>query len=152
MTSRADQSTQFPAPYKALEKMAFEAERAAVEAGIETKLIELIRIRVSQINGCAFCLRMHTQDALKKGESTDRLAVLPAWRETTYFTDQDRAALAFAESVTLLAETGVEDEDYEAAASVLDEAQLSAVFWLVNAMNAYNRVGVVSQYEVGPEA
>ncbi|PRC54737.1 alkylhydroperoxidase, partial [Mycobacterium sp. ITM-2017-0098] len=77
-----------------------QAERAALEAGIDPLTVELVRIRASQLNGCGFCLRMHVRDALAKGESIDRIAVLPAWRETGYFSPAERAALAIAEEIT----------------------------------------------------
>ncbi|GCA96890.1 carboxymuconolactone decarboxylase family protein [Mycolicibacterium sp. NCC-Tsukiji] len=80
-------------------------------SGLDHKLVELIKIRVPQINGCPFCLRMHTRDALKLGESTDRIAVLPAWAETGYFSETDRAALGLAESITRVSDGHVSDED-----------------------------------------
>ncbi|MCQ4080961.1 carboxymuconolactone decarboxylase family protein, partial [Streptomyces sp. RB6PN25] len=93
---------QHPATYKNLGALGAQADTAVQEAGLDPLLAELVKIRVSQLNGCAFCLRMHTRDALAKGESTDRLAVLAAWWESQCFTPQERAAVALAEQVTEL--------------------------------------------------
>ena len=111
-------------------------------------LVELVKIRTSQINGYAFCLRMHTRDALKKGESTDRLAVLPAWAETGYFSEPERAALRLTEAIARVSDGHVSDADYAAAAAVLSEDQVSAVAWLSTVMNAFNRVAITSRYTV----
>ena len=137
-----------PTNYKALLALSEAAEYGAVAAGLDPLLVELVKIRTSQINGCAFCLRAHTRDALKKGESPDRLAVLPAWAETGYFTETERAALQLAEAITLISEGHVSDEDYEAAGAVLAQEQVAAVAWLTTAMNALNRVAITSRYHV----
>lgn len=139
---------QHPAAYKALFALSVEADKAAVAAGIDPLLVELVRIRSSQLNGCAFCLRLHTGDALKKGESPERLAVLSAWRETGYFTETERAGLELAEAVTLVADGHVSDEAYAAAAAALTPEQISAVAWLVIGLNAFNRVAVTGRYPV----
>ena len=102
---------QHPAAYKNVLASNKEVEEAVSQAGLDAKLAELVKIRTSQLNGCAFCLRMHTRDALEKGETTDRLAVLAAWRESQYFSDQERAALALAEEVTHPMEPGRHEWD-----------------------------------------
>ncbi|GAB2537599.1 carboxymuconolactone decarboxylase family protein [Brachybacterium huguangmaarense] len=131
------------------------SEAAAADAassGLDQRLVELVRIRVSQINGCAYCLRMHTADALAAGEDPDRLAVLPAWRETTdLFDPAARAALALAEAITEVADSRVDDAVYDAAAAVLIEDQVSAIAWLAIVMNAWNRLAITSRYLVTPE-
>ncbi len=91
---------------------------------------------------------MHTRDALKKGENPDRIAVLPAWGETGYFSETDRAALRLTEAVTQVPDGHVSDDDYKAAAAVLSPEQLSAVVWLTTVMNAFNRVAITSRYPV----
>ncbi|MEV4049748.1 carboxymuconolactone decarboxylase family protein [Amycolatopsis sp. NPDC049688] len=139
---------QHPAAYKALIGLSSEAEKAATTAGLDPLLTELVRIRASQINGCAFCLRMHTGDALKKGENPDRIAVLPAWEETGYFSDTERAALRLTEAITNVSDGHVGDEDYADAASVLTADQISAVAWLTTVINAFNRVAITSRYHV----
>lgn len=111
-------------------------------AKIDPRLRELIRIRASQLNGCAYCIDMHTKDALAIGEGEQRLYALPAWRETPYFSEQERAALAFAEVVTLLAEDHVPAEDYNAVAVHFDPVEVAALISLIVAINAWNAIGV----------
>ena len=148
-TQRVSIDKQHPTAYKALIALSAEAENNAATVGLDPLLVELLRIRTSQINGCAFCLRMHTHDALKKGENPDRIAVLPAWAETGYFSDTDRAALRLTEAITRVPDGHVSDEDFNAAAAVLTADQISAVAWLATVMNAFNRVAITSRYPVG---
>lgn len=145
---RVDIGKQHPASYKALIALSTTAEQSAAEAGLDPLLLELIKLRTSQINGCAFCLRMHTRDALKKGENPDRLAVLPGWEETGYFTETERAALRLAEAVTRVFDGHVSDAEYSAAAAALTDEQVSAIAWLTTVMNAFNRVAITSRYTV----
>jgi AhpD family alkylhydroperoxidase len=147
-TQRVSIDKQQPAAYKALIALAAEVENNAAAVGLDPLLVELVRIRASQINGCAFCLRMHTGDALKKGENADRIAVLPAWEETGYFSETDRAALRLTEAITRVSDGHVSDDDYNAAATALTAEQISAVAWLVTVMNAFNRVAITSRYPV----
>ncbi|MBC2641919.1 MULTISPECIES: carboxymuconolactone decarboxylase family protein [unclassified Rhodococcus (in: high G+C Gram-positive bacteria)] len=137
---------QHPSVYQSLMKLDTEVRAALDAAGVDPLLVELVKIRVSQLNGCAFCLRLHTRDSLAKGETADRLAVLAAWWESQYFTDQERAALALAEQVTSLAvpERRTWDD------GSLNDAQVSAVSWLATVMNAWNRVAITSHYPVAP--
>ncbi|MGP9487992.1 carboxymuconolactone decarboxylase family protein [Glutamicibacter sp. 363] len=107
---------------------------------------ELVKIRVSQFNGCAFCLRMHTRDALKLGESSDRLAALATWWESQYFSELESAALALAEEVTQLEVPPSRAED----TAVLSAEQVSAISWLAIVMNSWNRSAIRSQYPVAP--
>ncbi|MEJ8840634.1 carboxymuconolactone decarboxylase family protein [Ramlibacter sp. AN1133] len=106
-------------------------------------LVDLVYLRVSQINNCAFCLDMHTRDLLRKGESAERLALLQAWREAgDLFDSRERAALAWAESVTRVAQTGVPDEDYQAARSVFEEQELVDLTIAIGLINTYNRLAI----------
>ncbi|MEV7323846.1 carboxymuconolactone decarboxylase family protein [Streptomyces sp. NPDC093970] len=148
-TQRVNIGKQTPAAYKALIALSTEVEEATAAAGLDPLLVELLKIRTSQINGCTFCLRMHTRDALQKGENPDRIAVLPGWEETGYFSATDRAALRLTEAITLVPDGHVRDEDYQAAAAVLTADQVSAVSWLATVMNAFNRVAITSRYPVG---
>ncbi|MBW8707142.1 Alkyl hydroperoxide reductase AhpD [Streptomyces sp. MBT84] len=148
-TCRVNIGKQHPAAYKALIALSEEVERATAAAGLDPLLVELLRIRASQINGCAFCLRMHTRDALRKGENADRIAVLPSWPETSYFSETDRAALRLTEAITRVQDGHVNDEDYNAAVAVLTADQVSAIAWLATVMNAFNRVAITSRYPVG---
>ncbi|MFF3878579.1 carboxymuconolactone decarboxylase family protein [Streptomyces sp. NPDC001978] len=145
---RVNIGKQHPTNYKALLALSAAMEKAASTAGLDPLLVELLKIRTSQINGCAFCLRTHTRDALKKGENPDRIAVLAAWEETGYFSETDRAALRLTEAITRVSEGHVSDENYDAAAAVLSADQVSAVAWLATVMNAFNRVAITSRYRV----
>ncbi|MCG2623676.1 carboxymuconolactone decarboxylase family protein [Arthrobacter sp. I2-34] len=139
-------SKQHPTAYKSVMALSQEADEAVARAGLEPRLGELVKIRVSQLNGCAFCLRMHTRDAIAKGETSDRLAVVAAWWESQYFTEQEQSALALAEEVTRLSvpERGEWDN------GSLNDEQVSAISWLAIAMNAWNRIAVRSHYPVAP--
>jgi AhpD family alkylhydroperoxidase len=105
-------------------------------------LRELVRIRASQINGCTYCIDMHTKDARAQGENEQRIYALSAWRETPFFTGRERAALAFTESVTLLARDHVPDEAYEAVAAHFSDDEVAALIGLIVAINAWNAIGV----------
>ena len=139
------------AVYRAQLEVAKAVTAAVEDAGLDRTLVELINIRVSQINGCAYCLHVHVRDALLGGETAQRLAVLPAWRDTTLFTAQERAALTLAESLTTLPDPRIQDQDYADAAAVLTEEQLSAVSWLAIAINSFNRLSIVSRHPVRPQ-
>ncbi len=144
--THANLSKQHPTIYQGVIGLDKEVRAAAAEAGLDQKLVELVKIRVSQLNGCAFCLRMHTRDAIKAGETVDRLAVLAAWWESQYFTEQEQAALALAEEVT---ELPVPERHAWDNGSLTDE-QVSAISWLTIVMNAWNRIAVTSHYPVAP--
>jgi len=109
---------------------------------VERKLLELIYYRVSQINGCAYCLDMHTKDLRESGETEQRLYVLPAWREAPFYSDRERAALAWAEALTKPEGRCVPDDIYEAALEQFDEAELIDLTLAVIAINSYNRVNL----------
>jgi AhpD family alkylhydroperoxidase len=109
--------------------------------GLEHSLVELVKIRASQINGCAFCLDMHTKDARAAGETEQRIYALSAWRETPFFTDRERAALAWAEAVTLIG-GGVSDAVYAEASRHFSEKELVDLTWAVVAINGWNRVAI----------
>ena len=114
-------------------------------AGIDPKLRELIRVRASQLNGCAYCVDMHTKDARAIGETEQRLYALPVWRETPYFSSRERAALAFTETVTRMTETHVPDEAYAAVAAEFKEQEVAALISLIVMINAWNAVGVATR-------
>ena len=139
-------SKQHPAVYQQMVALDGAAAAAAQQAGLDPLLLELVKIRVSQINGCAFCLRMHTRDALALGETTDRLAVVAALWESQYFTPVEQAALALAEEVTRLPVPA----PHAWGSGALTAEQASAVAWLAVVMNAWNRIAVVSHYPVRP--
>jgi AhpD family alkylhydroperoxidase len=121
-------------------------EKAAADAGLDQRLIELVKIRASMLNGCAFCLDMHTRDARKLGESERRIFLVGAWWETELYSKQERAALALTDAMTRLSETqDVPDEVYEQATAVFTESQYRAVAWAITVINAFNRLGVTSR-------
>jgi AhpD family alkylhydroperoxidase len=116
--------------------------RAANESGLEESLLELIKTRASQINGCAYCVDMHTKDARSKGETEQRLYGLSVWRETPYYTDRERAALEWTEELTLIAENRVSDELYEQVRQHFSEAELVNLSIAIIAINGWNRLSV----------
>ena len=117
-------------------------ETAVASSGLEHSLIELVKTRASQINGCAFCLHMHTQDARAAGESEERLHLLAAWWESSLFTPREKAALTWTESLTLIAETRAPDADYAVMREEFDEAEAVKLTMLIGAINVWNRLAV----------
>ncbi|MFD5916881.1 carboxymuconolactone decarboxylase family protein [Kitasatospora sp. NPDC058201] len=122
----------------------FAVERAARQ-GVDPVLAELVKVHASMINGCAFCIDMHSTEALKNGERDHRLLSLPAWRETPWFTARERAALALTESVTLLTQGHVPDAVYQEAAAQFEPAELAQLIALIITINSWNRIGVTSR-------
>ena len=118
-------------------------------APLEPRLRELVRIRASQINGCAFCVDMHCVDAQKAGEEDRRIFALAAWPESPFFDERQRAALALTEAMTRLSEHGVPDEVYERAASAFAEDELGNLMGVIIAINAWNRVAVATAMQPG---
>jgi AhpD family alkylhydroperoxidase len=114
-------------------------------ANIDPLLRELVRVRASQLNGCAYCVDMHTRDARAAGETEQRLHAIAVWAEAPFFTDRERAALAFTESVTRLAATHVPDEAYAAVAAEFGPAEVAALLSLIVAINAWNALSVASR-------
>lgn len=117
-------------------------ERAAAESLLPAALRELVKIRASQINGCAYCIDMHSKDALQRGEDVRRLLALPAWRETHFFDERERAALLWTETLTQVATHGAPDETYRAVAAQFSAQELSELTFVIGAINAWNRFGV----------
>jgi AhpD family alkylhydroperoxidase len=144
MPSRID-VTEYPDALKAM----YGLERVARERGIERKLLHLIKTRVSQINGCAYCIDMHTKDARAEGESEQRLYGLSAWEETPFYTPRERAALEWAETVTLIGSHGVPDELYARTREHFTEAELVGLTFVVIAINGWNRLAIPFRAEVG---
>ena len=139
MTQRMDYNAATPSGMKALGAV----HGHVMRCGLPKTLVHLVFLRVSQINGCAYCIDMHSRDLLKQGMSVEKLVLVPAWREGgTLFDKTERAALAWAETVTRVAETGVPDADYEAAAAVFDQKQLADLTIVIALMNAYNRMAI----------
>jgi AhpD family alkylhydroperoxidase len=138
MNSRLNPYQASPDTLKAL--MALESEVQG--SGLEQSLIELVKTRASQLNGCAFCINMHTQDARKHGETEQRLYLLDAWRESPVYSDRERAALAWTEAVTRISETHAPDDVYEEARAQFSEADMANLTMLIATINAWNRIAI----------
>jgi AhpD family alkylhydroperoxidase len=142
---RLDFDAEAPDVARALGRLDQATTKELDGAGIDHRLRELVRVRASQLNGCAYCIDMHTKDARAIGETEQRLYALPAWRETPFFTGRERAALAFTEAVTLMAGDHVPAADYDAAAAWFSPREMAALLALVVIINAWNAVGVTAR-------
>ena len=145
MTERINYSKVAPGAYRAMSGL----EKAVRESGLEPSLLDLIRLRASQINGCAYCLDMHWKDARARGESEQRLYSLDAWRETSYYTERERAALAWTEAVTQITGNHVPDELYEQVRLHFSEEELVNLTLAVVAINGWNRIAISFRTEPG---
>jgi AhpD family alkylhydroperoxidase len=139
---------QHPALWRAISGLGLKVQEAAEAAGLGPGLLELLNVRISQINGCAYCLDLHVRKATEAGESPQRLAVLPAWRDTALFTDKERAALALVESITELPDQRSREREEAFARQCLTAEEFSAVSWVAVTMNAFNRVSITSHHPV----
>jgi AhpD family alkylhydroperoxidase len=117
-------------------------ETAIGKSGLEHGLLELVRLRASQINGCGYCIYMHVKDALKQGEADIRLHLLSAWRESPLFTARERAALNWTETLTRVAHSGAPDEDYDQLKQYFNETEIAYLTVLIGAINVWNRVQI----------
>jgi len=138
MKSRMNINEAEPGIYKAMAA----ADKLVKEFDIDPKLKELIKVRVSQINGCGYCINSHTKDALKLGETNQRLFALSAWWETPFFTEEEQAALKLAEEVTHISLRGVSDETYEFAVKLLGQKKLAQVISMAITINSWNRIAI----------
>jgi AhpD family alkylhydroperoxidase len=136
--ARLDYRKAFPEGFRALANL----EASLHDSPLEPQLLELVKIRASQINGCAFCLAMHTRDARAMGESQTRLDTLPAWRETTFFTARERAALAWCEALTELPRGGAPNPLYHALEAEFTPEEVAALTFAIVTINAWNRLAV----------
>jgi len=117
-------------------------ETVLAGSGLEYSLYELVKMRASQINGCAFCLHMHSRDTRAAGETEERLHLLAAWRESSLYTDRERAALAWTEALTLISQTHAPDADYEGLTPHFTEVEIVNLTLLIGAINTWNRLAV----------
>jgi AhpD family alkylhydroperoxidase len=145
MEVRMDYAKAFPEGYQAMAHF----EQVVRRSGLEPALLELVKTRASQLNGCAFCIDMHTKDARAKGETEQRLYALSAWRETPFFTERERAALAWTETVTNIQQGHAPDEAYAAMRKEFDEAEAVKLTWAIGAINVWNRIAISFRVEVG---
>jgi AhpD family alkylhydroperoxidase len=140
MKTRMSIKKEEPRIYKAM----LEAENQLESFGFDPKISELIRIRASQLNGCGYCINMHTQDARKAGESEQRLYALAAWWETPFFTEEEQVILRFTEELTLLTRSGVSDELYDKAIALLGKQKVAQLIFAIITINAWNRIAVAT--------
>ena len=139
MSNRINYAAASPDGYKAFGSVYL----TVLKSGLPKELVDIVYLRVSQINGCAFCIDMHSRDLLKGGLSVDKLVLVAVWHDAgPVFTDRERAALAWAESVTRVSEGGVPDAAYEAAAGTFNDKELADLTYAIGLMNAFNRFGI----------
>jgi AhpD family alkylhydroperoxidase len=139
MTNRIDYTKASPDGFKALGGVYVSVQKS----GLPKQLVDLVYLRVSQINGCAYCIDMHSRDLLKSGIDVEKLVLVPVWHDAgKVFSTRERAALAWAETVTRVSETGVPDADYEAAAAEFNDKELADLTYAIGLMNVFNRLGI----------
>jgi AhpD family alkylhydroperoxidase len=138
MTMRLDYASVLPAARTAMLGL----EKVVHDSALNPRLLELVKIRASQINGCARCLEMHTKDARALGEEQDRLDLVAAWLEAGCFSERERAALAWCEALTLIASTGAPDDVYDAVARNFEPTEVAALTLAITTINAWNRLNV----------
>lgn len=148
-TPRVFIDREHPEAQKAAVRWSVAVRRVASQAGLDRRTVELINLRASQLSGCAACLGVHTRKALASGETMRRIGVLPAWRHSGLFTERERAILDLTEAVTLLPDEAAQEAAFERAAAELTEEEISAVSWVAIAINAFNRISIVSRHPVG---
>jgi AhpD family alkylhydroperoxidase len=145
MTQRIDPATAGAGAYKMMAGL----EAYVRASGLEQPLLELVKLRASYINGCAYCVDMHTKDARVAGETEQRLFAVPVWRETPFFTPRERAALAWTEAVTLISRDGVPDDVYDTAKAQFSEKELADLTMAIIAINGWNRFAIAFHADVG---
>ncbi|QQU05287.1 carboxymuconolactone decarboxylase family protein [Myroides odoratus] len=138
MKKRIDLSTVVSSAYKRVIAL----DSFVQNSGLNKAHIELIKIRASQVNGCAYCLNLHTRDAITQGESMQRIFLLNAWRETELFTEEERVILAMTEEITLISHAGLSDQTYEMATKVFNEEYIGLIIMAIITINAWNRIAI----------
>lgn len=134
-----------PEAYKAM----FGLEKYIASTSLTSTHKELIKIRASQINGCAFCINMHTTDARKQGETEQRIYLLNAWRETNLYTPEERVILEMTEEITLIQKNGLSDATYAKAKNLFDDDYIGHIMMMITIINAWNRIGIATELSVG---
>jgi AhpD family alkylhydroperoxidase len=147
---RVHLSRSAPTAYQTLAAFSKTVGSLAGESGIDDRLKELVQVHVSQLNGCAYCVRVHGDRAAAAGVTVDVIAQLPVWRESGVFSDRERAGLELAEAFTYIHEEGVPDDVYNRVGAVLTEAEYVALSWILVSINAFNRIAVAGRYHVPP--
>ena len=139
-----------PEAYKALETFSKTVGRIAADGGIDDRLKELVQLHASQLNGCAFCVRVHVDRGQAAGLDADVIAQLSTWRESGVFSERERAGLELAEAITFIDEGGVSDDVYDRVGVILTEAEYVALSWILVSINAFNRLATAGRYPVPP--
>lgn len=145
MKPRFNYTAQQPNPYGAMQA----AETYLEQCSLEERLIHLVKLRASQINGCAYCIDMHWKDLRLLGETERRLYGLNAWAETPYYTDRERAALTWTEAVTLVSETHIPDQAYEVVQQQFSEVEIADLTFAIAVINSWNRLSIAARAEAG---
>ena len=145
MTERLNYAHAFPEGFHAVLNL----ERTIRSSGLVASLLELVKIRASQLNGCAYCLDMHTKDARAAGETEQRIYALSAWRETPFFTPRERVALAWTEAITNIQQGHASEEDYVEVRSQFDEAEVVKLTLAITQINTWNRIAIAFRAEPG---
>lgn len=138
--------------YEALSSLSSTVGTIADEAGLDARIREIVQIHASQLNGCAYCVRIHVDRAVEAGLDADVIAQIATWRESGVFTERERAALELAEAFTFIHEDGIPDEVYDHVGGILSEQEYVALSWVLVSINAFNRVTIAGRYPVPPRA
>ena len=144
MKNRIDIKQLEPNAYKAM----FELEKYLSDTNLSPTQLELIKIRASQINGCAFCIDMHTKDALKNGESAKRIFLLNAWKETALFTEEEKVTLAMTEEITLIHQNGLSEETYQRAKKLFGQTNVAQIIMAIVTINSWNRIAISTRLPI----
>src|SRR3954452_6054171 len=147
---RVHLSRSAPKVYQALAAFSKTVGATAAESGIDDRLKELVQVHASQLNSCAYCVRVHSDRAVAAGVTVDVITQLPVWRESGVFSDRERAGLELAEAYTFIAEEGISDEVYDRVGGVLTEQEYVALSWILVSINAFNRIAIAGRYDVPP--
>ncbi|MGN8552455.1 UNVERIFIED_CONTAM: carboxymuconolactone decarboxylase family protein [Microbacterium sp. SLM126] len=147
---RVHLSRSAPPAYQALSAFSKTVGSLAADGGIDARLKELVQIHTSQLNGCAYCVRVHVERAGKEGITPDVIAQLPVWRESGVFSERERAGLELAESFVFIHEEGLSDDVYGRVGAILSEQEYVALSWILVSINAFNRIAIAGRYSVPP--
>ena len=147
---RVHLSRSAPPAYQALAAFSKAVGGIADASGVDARLKEIVQIHTSQLNGCAYCVRVHVERAVKAGVSADELTQIPVWRDSGVFSDRERAGLELAEAFAFIHDDGIPDDVYERVGGILTEEEYVALSWILVSINAFNRVAVAGRYSVPP--
>ena len=147
---RVHLSRSAPEAYKTLAAFSKTVGSVAESSGVDERLKELVQIHTSQLNGCAYCVRVHVERAAEAGISADTIAQLPVWRESGVYSDRERAGLELAEAFVYINEEGISDDVYDNVGGILTEQEYVGLSWILVAINAFNRVAIAGKYSVPP--